>query len=1073
MSAPVASDHLLFGLLALQNGLINQGQLVAAFQAWTLDKRRPLAEHLVARGDFDADGRAAVDVMVALHLKKNGDAQQSLAAVPAGKSTREKLAALGDPDLAGTLGHVASGHGSTADGRIDQTASYAVGNATSDGQRFRVLRPHAQGGLGAVFVALDAELNREVALKQILDHHADDPVSRQRFLIEAEITGGLEHPGIVPVYGLGAYGDGRPYYAMRFIKGDSLKEAIQRFHGDTALRARPGQRSLEIRRLLRRFMDVCNAIDYAHSRGVLHRDIKPGNVIVGKHGETLVVDWGLAKPLGRVEPGNDTDERTLMPTSASGSAETLPGSALGTPAYMSPEQACGDLDRLGPQSDVYSLGATLYCVLIGRPPFEAKDVGDLLRSVQRGEFAPPRQVDRSIDPALEAVCLKAMAKQQSDRYPSCRALAEDVERWIADEPVSARRDPILARLARWARRHRTAVAALGLSLATAVVLLGVSNVLVRKAERATARAFVRVKEEQSRTAQALERADANFRHARQAVEDYFTTISEDVLLDEPGMQSLREKLLRTALKYHEEFLKERAGDAAVEAELAESHRRYAKIADMTNRREDALRHVRIALDRFQELARDRPERPEYRRKQAESLSELAILLSSQKNQREDSIRASRAAITIFEELAHQHPKDEDVREGHATALAALGHTRSMQRGGGEEANQCLTKALELQKLLIADHPETFRYRRRLAELHGALYNSYVGSRARQTEALEASLDAMRVFEGLVKQFPHSPRFKTRLGVIHGSRSVIFQRMGKLDEAIHETEESRRLFLEVVRINPDIDEYRLNLARSGLALGLAKNKSDAHREALIPLRESCESFERIMAAHKDDTDVRKEYIIALNCLAVAVGSLGDDAEAVVVLSRSAELSRELIRQDPTNVFVRGGLMTTRINLGIGLAATGRHEEAVRAFEESRSIAHDIFGSDDWAHLESDAELAQIHIQMAYSLREVGRVEEAKEQVEKAKRKIGSSPTSLVCLARYESRGATLLAESAGDASAVAALENRAMDALRRVARYDRSQIRTLRTAEDLNPLRRRSDFQLLLLDVAFPANPFGP
>src|SRR5262249_1970497 len=208
-------------------------------------------------------------------------------------------------------------------GDAEGPATYSIGSATSEGQRFRVLRPHARGGLGAVFIALDTELHREVALKQILDRHADDPVSRQRFLREAEITGGLEHPGIVPVYGLGTYDGGRPYYAMRFIKGDSLKEAIEHFHADDSLKNNAGRRSLELLRLLRRFLDVCNAIDYAHSRGVLHRDIKPGNVIVGKHGETLMVDWGLAKPLGRIEPGREGGERTLMPSSASGSAETL------------------------------------------------------------------------------------------------------------------------------------------------------------------------------------------------------------------------------------------------------------------------------------------------------------------------------------------------------------------------------------------------------------------------------------------------------------------------------------------------------------------------------------------------------------------------------------------------------------------------------------------------------------------------------------------------------------------------------------------------------------------------------
>ena len=264
-----ADRHLLFGMLALQNGLINQGQLVAAFQAWTLEKSRSLADHL-ASTRRPGRGRPHVGRGAGAPPQRHGgDMEKSLAAVPAGKSMQESLARIGDTDIEATLNHVASEHPSTRveDDDPDRTGSISVGAATSDGQRFRVLRPHARGGLGAVFVALDAELNREVALKRILDHHADDPTSRQRFLIEAEITGGLEHPGIVPVYGLGTYGTGRPYYAMRFIKGESLKEAIELFHGEEARKGGAGQRSLELRRLLGRFTDACNAIDYAAQSG--------------------------------------------------------------------------------------------------------------------------------------------------------------------------------------------------------------------------------------------------------------------------------------------------------------------------------------------------------------------------------------------------------------------------------------------------------------------------------------------------------------------------------------------------------------------------------------------------------------------------------------------------------------------------------------------------------------------------------------------------------------------------------------------------------------------------------------
>ena len=390
----------------------------------------------------------------------------------------------------------------------EATATYA-GNSSSAGARFRILRPHARGGLGQISVALDKELHREVAFKELLEMHASDTLNRSRFVLEAEITGGLEHPGIVPVYGLGHYGDGRPFYAMRFVKGDSLKEAIAEFHAAEGHDRDPGERAVALQKLLRRFLDVCNAIEYAHSRGVLHRDLKPGNIMVGKYDETLVVDWGLAKVVGRTESTGQTGETTLRPDLAIGSAETVPGSVIGTPGYMSPEQAAGELARIGPASDVYSLGATLYVLLTGKPPLEGPDVCEVLRRAQAGAIPPPRQVNRKVPQALEAICQKAMALKPEDRYASPQALAHDLEHWLADEAVAARRDPALTRLARWGRRHKPLVASLIVLLATALTAASVGLVLINRERVQTAH-------QRELALQAENRAQNNFIKAKQS-----------------------------------------------------------------------------------------------------------------------------------------------------------------------------------------------------------------------------------------------------------------------------------------------------------------------------------------------------------------------------------------------------------------------------------------------------------------------------------------------------------------------------------------------------------------------------
>jgi serine/threonine-protein kinase len=270
-----ADRNLLFGLLALQNNFIDRDVLLDAFQRWVHDRAIPLGQILRDRGALRPDEHDLLQALVAKHLEKfDGDPQKSLQHLSSIGSLRQDLSQIADADLQASLRHVAAT-------RPDEDPYRTVGGASLGapsalGTRFRVLRPHARGGLGEVFLARDTQLNRDVALKEIQDRYADDPRYRTRFEYEAEVTGGLEHPGIVPVYGLGHTPDGRPFYAMRFIRGDSLKEAIRRFHQAEQQPGRdPSQSALELRELLGRFVDVCDAVAYAHCRGVPPRSAIP------------------------------------------------------------------------------------------------------------------------------------------------------------------------------------------------------------------------------------------------------------------------------------------------------------------------------------------------------------------------------------------------------------------------------------------------------------------------------------------------------------------------------------------------------------------------------------------------------------------------------------------------------------------------------------------------------------------------------------------------------------------------------------------------------------------------------
>jgi WD40 repeat protein/serine/threonine protein kinase len=488
-----------FALLAIRNSVISPDSFIAALKAWEADRTRSLGQILVEQGAVTAEEWSSLQerLAAAIEQPENGGVRN--------QATVSMSDALGRTEAASGDGAPGPGTEPASKTRREgwdagATQPFKCGEprpigtaATSLELRYRVLRSLARGGLGEVFVALDTELNREVALKLIQEQFAGSEQSRGRFVLEAEVTGGLEHPGIVPVHGLGQLSDGRPYYTMRLVRGESLGQAIQTFWKSERLRRRPA-RSVARLQLLRRFLDVCNVVSYAHSRGVIHRDIKPTNILLGPYGETLLVDWGLAKVVGRNEMGRGAAGEGLKPPTASASIESVAGTVIGTPQFMSPEQAAGRIEEVGPASDVYGLGATLYCLLTGKPPLHDLDVARALSRAQRGQIEAPYLVNRHVPRALEAICVKAMALKPADRYSSARDLANDLEHWMADEPISFYREPISTRLTRWGRRHRTAAVAMGVLLVTAVLGLTAGTLLLSRANTRTDRQRRRAEE---------------------------------------------------------------------------------------------------------------------------------------------------------------------------------------------------------------------------------------------------------------------------------------------------------------------------------------------------------------------------------------------------------------------------------------------------------------------------------------------------------------------------------------------------------------------------------------------------
>ncbi len=928
MSNSVAYENLVLAMLVVQEGHIARGQLEEWLQQWDRDWSPAFGIWLVERRYVTTTQLSLLQERLRQFVARSGgDLQAALAALRDSDTETWQLVIRFLPEPQPTNPELPATLSVTEDAAQPSTSAEATASGPPcplAGDRFRVLGLHDRGGLGQVMLARDEQIGRTVALKEIRPDRADNPENQVRFVAEGEITGGLEHPGIVPVYALGRYLDQRPYYAMRFIRGSHLGKAIDAFHQPVAAGLKDDQWRLEMHKLLRRFIDVCNAVEYAHSRGVLHRDLKPANVMLGKFGETLVVDWGLAKIVGRTGEVSPTEEAALRISAGSGSHATVAGSTVGTPAYMSPEQAAGDLDALGPASDVYSLGATLYYLLTDRAPFSPGR--DILQRVQRGEFDPPRKIAPQTPKPLEAICLKAMARWPADRYASPAGLVEDLECWMADRPVGAYRESRIERLARWMRRHRTGVRAAVLALAAIAVVSSVAMLVVLRTWQ--------------REAAAWNQAAANFVQAREAV-DRWLTGAGDALSYYPMADRARSVLLEQAAEEYERFVRQKHADPKLELERGRTYLRLGHLRLMLRDASGATAAYRQAEAVFEDLLTRNGDDLWGLLERANCQTNLGAV-AMETGQLKPARDHLRTAVEQLRQLAYRYPDVPAVREGLAAALINLGELLADEGGGSrDEAERILRDALVQLDDADArggtgsgDWRQTVRRLQQRADTHDLLGRVLL-DRGQYEQGLAEIQAAIRIADRLMAHEPDNPRHWDwrAVGLVYLTDAL--RVLGRADEEAAASRQAIETYRQLCTALPGVARFESSLAITQLNYGNLLVQLGRIAEAESQLNEARELAERLVQQHSDFLVYRDTLAGCLALLGELHRDRGDDEQAESLLRGAIQIFEGIISEaeadgQPAPADYRESLAACQSHLARLLGRVGRHDQAEEFF-----------------------------------------------------------------------------------------------------------------------------------------------
>lgn len=791
---------------------------------------------------------------------------------------------------------------------------------------YRLVREVGRGGMGVVYEAEQVSLARRVALKVLPFAALMDDKQRARFANEARAAAQLNHPNIVPVYGVGS-DKGIQYYSMQFIAGQPLDRLIQELveqhagRGDgrtaagsttpqaTTLRAGRdsalGRSTLRDRDFYRAVADLglqaAGALHHAHQLGVIHRDIKPSNLILDESGKLWITDFGLAH----------------LPADA---GLTLSGAVLGTARYMSPEQAAGKVHLVDHRADIYALGITLYELITLRPAFEAAGPEQVLRLVERAEPAAPRRLNPAVPVDLETIVLKATGKDRESRYHTAAALAEDLQRYLDGRPTLARRPTVWDLVGKWSRRHAALVGATAVVLFVALLATAVSAWLVAGQKRHTI-AALRSAERQ------LQRAEANYRQAREVVDRYGLRLAEE-LADVPGLEPVRRELLEDSWRFYAALLRQAQGDPDLRAEQALTRFKAAEIAAQLGDVTRAIAAYAAARDVFAELLDEQPGSIEYLGRLGLCHNNLGLIWAGT-----GAADRAAAAYRTAEELATAACRAEPVVSTHRWRLALVQTNLGLLHGHHgriDEAAARYGRAIDLLESLVASEPERPEFRKDLAVAlnnRGALYRDSAPGRAAEDNGR-----ALELFGALARHWPDRLDYRSEWALCQSNQGVLLAEIGPRAAAAAALRQAIATQEQLARQAPARPAWRRDLAVSYNNLGRVLLDGGDLNAADQALEAAQAILDHLTTDHPRVVEHWSMAGGVLNNRAKLHERRGDLIRAADAFAQAVQRLRRACATAPDAIEPRQFLGQALGNYARFLEAAGRDDEAARITSE---------------------------------------------------------------------------------------------------------------------------------------------